>query len=147
MKTAAELIVDTAGRHLPARVAHHLEGLAIAGASVCAEQEFERHRGWKLRRAAETAVNRIVISDYAGVSSVEQFGLDRIIGAACLTQPTQLGHERSACFTNVVLSFSISFRDASQNSRKSRDVVTILRWKVCTAVKRHGIRRETDSHP
>src|SRR5215218_2110829 len=79
MKTTAKLIVHASIGHLPARVAAHLERVAIAGASVCAQQKLERHRGWKLRRAAKTAVNRIVISDHAGVSGIEQLRLDRMI--------------------------------------------------------------------
>ena len=57
MKAAAELIVHAAMRHLPARVTHHLERVAIACARVCAKQKLERHRWWKFRRTAKAAVN------------------------------------------------------------------------------------------
>src|SRR5215213_11830220 len=141
MKTTTKLIVHAAVRHLSAGVTHHLERLGIAGARVCAQQEFKRHRGWKLWRTTKTAVRRVVIPDNAGVSSIQQLRLDRIIGAAAHTQTLQLIHERRARLANVVLPVAIRLSDTDQNSWKSGHDVTILRRKVRAAIKRNRIRR------
>src|SRR5215213_952820 len=119
METAAELIVHATVGHLPARVADDLESVLIAGANVCAQQELQRHGGRKLWCAAETAVNRVVISDHARVCRIQQLRLDRMIGTARFTQTPQLGDKRGARLTYVVLTFSISFGDTDQNSRKA----------------------------
>src|SRR5205085_3211670 len=55
MKTTAELIVNSALRHFLTCVTNNLECITIASTNVCAQQEFQRHRRWKLWRTAETA--------------------------------------------------------------------------------------------
>ena len=80
------------------------------------------------------------------ISSVEQLDLDRTVGTAGLTQTLQFIDERGAGFEDVVLSVSICFRDADQNSRETRHVVTILGWKVGAAIKRNCLGREKHSH-
>jgi len=71
-------------------VTNHLERVGVAGASVGAQKELERHRWRKFWRTAEAAVHRVVISDHAGVRRIEQLGLDRMIGTTGFTQTAQL---------------------------------------------------------
>src|SRR3982751_3556039 len=71
MKTAAELIVHAAVRHLVAGVADDFERFTITRARMSAQQEFEGHGRRKLGSAAEAAVYRIVTSHHADVSSIE----------------------------------------------------------------------------
>ena len=71
MKSAAQLIVDAAVRHLLTRLLHDLERFAIARASVRAKQELEGHRGRKFRRAAKAAVRRVERSSEAHKGRVE----------------------------------------------------------------------------
>ncbi len=60
MKPAAELIVDSAGRHLVERERHHLAASpSLAMPLPQSQQHLQIHRMRKLRRAAEAAVMEI----------------------------------------------------------------------------------------
>src|SRR5207248_8308882 len=63
MKTAAEMIVDSAPRHFPQSQQRHLQRvlsrIIIFMARVKAGEEIQRHRPRKLGRGAETAFARI----------------------------------------------------------------------------------------
>ena len=71
-------------------VPNHLKRFAISGARVCAKKKLERHRRWKLRRAAEAAVYRVVAPDDADVSCVQQIFFDRLIRTARCTETAKL---------------------------------------------------------
>ena len=71
MKTAAELIVDAAVRHFLTGVTNDFERIAIACASMCAEQKLQCHCRRKFWRTTEAAVHRVVTPDDAGVRRIE----------------------------------------------------------------------------
>src|ERR1044072_6588899 len=146
MKTAAELIVHAAIRHLRARIANHVERVGVASARIGAQKELERHCWWKLRRAAKTAVYRIVISDHAGVSGVKQLRIDRMIRTASFTQAAQLSNQRRTRFADLVWTLFVSVSNTEQDTRKSRNVVAILRREICAAVKRYRIGSAESPH-
>src|SRR5258708_1685305 len=60
VETPAELVVDAAALHRTKRVERHVEGFALAGASVIPNQETQRHWPRKFRRSAKAAVRGVV---------------------------------------------------------------------------------------
>ena len=56
VKTAAELIVDAAFSHFATASIDDFQRLFSACAVIDAKQEVERHRWWKFRSAAKTAI-------------------------------------------------------------------------------------------
>src|SRR5207302_7122088 len=82
-ESAADLIVDSATRHLEERPLYDEEGILHAAARPVAQQEVERHRLRKLRRSLEPAMLLVVTIGERAVHAVQELGGQRT-GAARL---------------------------------------------------------------
>ncbi len=71
MEAAADDVVHAAGRHRVERLRHHLERAA-------AQQELERRRGRKLRRASEASPLRIELPSQGLDGFVDKTGGQRL---------------------------------------------------------------------
>src|SRR4030095_8189785 len=109
--------------------------------SVGASNDLELHRRGKFWRATEAAVRRIVAPADTGVCRIQQLSFDRRVRAAAFAQTLQLLKQRRPGLADFLRPLRISFSDADQDAGKARHVVTILRWKVGAAVKRHAFGR------
>src|SRR6185369_5542816 len=72
MKSAAELVIHPTFRHLAGSLLDHIKRSLIAGAIPVAKQEIERHRWWKLRTSAESAIRPVKRANEALIRGVEQ---------------------------------------------------------------------------
>ena len=72
MEAAADLVVDPAARHLAERGRHDLQRVVGAGAPPVSQQEIERHRLRKLRRAVEAAVARVEALGDRAIGAIER---------------------------------------------------------------------------
>ena len=80
MKAAADLVVHAARRHPVERRLDHAARLGVAGAQPAADEKLEAHRGGKLGRAAEAALDRIELAGDGRMGALEE-GRQRSPGA------------------------------------------------------------------
>ena len=140
MKTAADLIVDAAVRHFGQRVHDH-----VFVAVAVLHQKIERHRRRKFRRAAETAILRVVALCDRSCSAIEPVLLNR-------SRPfrLQLRVDDLADFVRSGLHIGtarpIGIEDVHENALESRHSVAIVGREVRAGVKRSAVRRQKNRH-
>src|ERR1019366_6296874 len=76
MESAAELIVHAALGHLAEGEQHHVEGLAVPGACVVAQQEMVHRDARELGGGAEAAQSRIEAAAEARKSALQCAGVE-----------------------------------------------------------------------
>src|SRR5437868_7888540 len=140
MKSTANVIVYSTGRHLSQCQQDHfqgmLPGIRIRIARVEAHQKIKCDRAWKLWRATETALMRIKGPRELLVSGFQNAGIDfsgrRLVFGGFAQR---IDNVRSLVRNFFAIVFPC-FRDSLQNSLKSRLTKAVFRWKIGAADKR-----------
>src|SRR5437667_3348679 len=141
MKSAANLIIQSAIGHPIERERRHVESAFIAGTVLIPEQEVDGHCRRKLRRPSKASVSGIERRGKNTCCSVQ--GGD-VRAFACILESLllQLLADLLRVVNDVVALRSVNLRHRFQNAAKTGTAVRVVRRKVGAAEKWLTIRQK-----
>ncbi len=147
MKSAANLVVDAAARHLLQGEGDGVQGVLAAAADVIAQQKFQVHGLGELGRTPEPAVLLVIIAEDALRRRRQQISIEGAGVAADIQHPPiQRFRQRLGGTLHLIAPFAIGIRHPHQHLPERRHIKARLAREIGPAIKRATIRHQKNRH-
>ena len=141
-EAASQVVVHAAAGHPAQRVLDHVPRVLLAGAGREAQQELQRHRLRKLRRATEATVLRVEARCHAAIRLVHRARAKRLVGRRALGGLPQAIDELARALEHSLAAVAVGVGHGLEHLAPRREAGPIGVGEVGPAVEGPSVRRE-----